>query len=238
MKADTPPPTDRQAYYAEARSWSDDRERRASASRRTAWVIAGAAVSIAALEAVALAMLAPLKTVVPYTITVDRHTGYIETARGLKPGPLSEEGAVTQAFLAQYVLARETFDAADIQDNYREVAAWTVGPARDVYIRSMQRSNPQSPVAANPSGTVVAITIKSVSPLTAESALVRFDAERQVNGAGAERRPYAAVIGYQYSGQPMRAEDRFRNPLGFQVTSYRRDAETAEAVRDAAAATP
>jgi type IV secretion system protein VirB8 len=36
---------------------------------------------------------------------------------------------------------------------------------------------------------------------------------------------YTAVIGFKFSGTPMRAEDRFLNPLGFQVTSYRRDAE-------------
>jgi type IV secretion system protein VirB8 len=38
--------------------------------------------------------------------------------------------------------------------------------------------------------------------------------------------PWAAAIAFAYSGEPMRAEDRFLNPLGFQVTRYRRDAET------------
>ena len=44
------------------------------------------------------------------------------------------------------------------------------------------------------------------------------------------RQPYAAVVGFRYTGQPMRAEDRYLNPLGFQVTAYRRDAETAAPV--------
>jgi type IV secretion system protein VirB8 len=34
-----------------------------------------------------------------------------------------------------------------------------------------------------------------------------------------------AIIRYHYSGQPMSVEDRFVNPLGFQVLRYRRDAE-------------
>ena len=34
------------------------------------------------------------------------------------------------------------------------------------------------------------------------------------------------MIKYQFSAAPMRAEDRMVNPLGFQVTRYRRDAET------------
>jgi type IV secretion system protein VirB8 len=33
------------------------------------------------------------------------------------------------------------------------------------------------------------------------------------------------VIRYRFSGEPMTREDRFVNPLGFQVLHYRRDAE-------------
>ena len=40
----------------------------------------------------------------------------------------------------------------------------------------------------------------------------------------------AAVLAFRFTGAPMRMEDRFTNPLGFQVVSYRRDAETAPGV--------
>jgi type IV secretion system protein VirB8 len=230
MKMDKPPTADRQAYYAQGETWARDVQGAQAGSRRLAWTVAGAAVVVAVLEAIALAALAPLKTVVPYTITVDRQTGYIETAQALRPGTLSQDMAVTQAFLAQYVLARETFDVTDLQAKYRETAAWTTNPARDQYVKLMQRSNPQSPVNLNDPTTVVKVTIKSVSVLSKTSALVRFDAERSTAGGPATRQPYAAVIGFRYAGQPMRAEDRFLNPLGFQVAAYRRDAETASPV--------
>ncbi len=227
MKIEKPPTVDREAYYAEAASWSKDVNGGLRKSRNLAWMIAGAAGVVAVLQAVGLAALIPLKTVVPYTITVDRQTGYLETAQALKPGALSQDAAITQAFLAQYVLARETFDASDLQFNYRKVTQWTVGPARDQYIRSMAVNDPQSPSALYPPTTVVQTTIKSISILPGSSALVRFETERRDGGAGAgERRPYAVVVSYRYSGSPMRMEDRFFNPLGFQVTGYRRDAET------------
>jgi hypothetical protein len=71
------------------------------------------------------------------------------------------------------------------------------------------------------------VVVKSVSLLTPTTALVRFDAIRREPGGGAgEQRPYTAVIAFRYTGAPARAEDRFLNPLGFQVTRYRRDAET------------
>jgi type IV secretion system protein VirB8 len=36
-----------------------------------------------------------------------------------------------------------------------------------------------------------------------------------------------AVIHFRYSNEPMSLEDRFVNPLGFQVTGYRKDPEAA-----------
>ncbi len=218
---------DRKALYAQGQTWADDIHGALRASRRVAWIVAGVAAGIALMEAVALVALAPLKTVVPYTITVDRQTGYIDTAQGLKPGALSQDVAVNQAFLAQYVMAREGFDATDLQANYRKIAAWTVGAERERYIRGMAKTNPRSPVNLYQATTVVQTTIKSVSLLSPTSALVRFDTERvDAGGLATTRQPFAAVMGFRYSGAPMRSEDRFLNPLGFQVTAYRRDAES------------
>jgi type IV secretion system protein VirB8 len=230
MKNYKPPASDRTGYYAQGESWAQDVVGSLRDSRRRAFIVAGAACLVAVLEAIALVALMPLKTVVPYTITVDRQTGAIEAAQGIRPGALSQDVAVVQAFLAQYVLARETFDATDLQAEYQKVAAWTEGAARDAYVRDMQRSNPQSPVNLNDAATVIKVTVKSISLLSRTSALVRFDTERDAGGNPlAQRRSYTAVIGFHFTGAPMQADDRFLNPLGFQVTSYRRDADAPEA---------
>jgi len=220
-------PETRASYYRGATSWAADSVDALKSSRRMAFWIAGVAAGIALLEAIALAGLTPLKTVVPYTIMVDRQTGYVQTIKGLEPGKLSQDSAVTQSFLVQYVIARETFDAADLQDNYHKILVWSAGDERAVYQHEMQRSNASSPLNLNQPTTIVATTIKSVSLLSPTSALVRFDTERRDNGAPAgDVRSWAAVIGFRYSGAPMTMGDRFLNPLGFQVISYRRDAET------------
>jgi type IV secretion system protein VirB8 len=226
MKPEKTPAADRDAYYAEAASWSRDVHGSLRQSRRIAWICAAVAGAIALLEAGALAALMPLKTVVPYTITVDRQTGYVETAQALKPGLLSQDSAVTQAFLAQYVMAREGYEVADLEATYRKVALWSVGDARAQYVRTMASANPQSPMKLYGSDNILHPTVKSISMLSPSSALVRFDVERRAYGApSGERQSYAAVVGFRYTGAPMRMEDRFLNPLGFQVTTYRRDAE-------------
>jgi type IV secretion system protein VirB8 len=214
------------AYYQEAGSWADDQLATARRSRRTAWIIASVAIGVAAVEALALAALAPLKTVVPYTLLVDRQTGFVQALKPLDVQQIAPTAALTQSFLVQYVIARESFDIDLVQGNYRKVALWSADRARSEYLTSMQVSNAQSPLALYPRSTVVEASVRSVSPLSNGASLVRFETvRRDPNGRTSGPTPYVAVIRYRYSGEPMSVEDRFVNPLGFQVLRYRRDQE-------------
>ena len=212
------------AYYAEAASWNRDRLQSMRSSQRIAWWIAGIAAAIALLEAVALVLLMPLKTVEPYTLMVDRTTGYVQALKPLDQATITPDAALTQSFLVQYVIAREGFDMATLNANYRKVALFSGGSARSAYLQQMQAGNPESPLALCPRPTTVDVRVKSVSPIGKDVALVRFDTVRS-DAAGQVPSAWVAVIRYHYSDSPMSLEDRFVNPLGFQVTSYRKDAE-------------
>lgn len=215
------------AYRNAAASWSEDVHGSLRASARRAWWVAGIASVVVVLQTLALVLLLPLKTVVPYTILVDRQTGHAELARGVNLGPMSEDEALLQSALAQYVIARETLDAGDLAANYKKVGLWSKGLALQDYLKGMDRSNPASVLNSANADTQIATTIKSIAPLGNGSALVRFATDRREGGGPASRRDWAAVVRYGYSGAPLLAEDRLINPLGFQVTHYRRDAETA-----------
>jgi len=224
------PPAEREArkrYFENAASWSADVNGAIRASRRVAWIVAGVALLVAALEALALAALAPLKTVVPLAITVDRQTGYVETQASLKPGALSQNQAITQSYLVRYVMAREGFDATDLTSAYHQVMLWSAGDARAQYDQLMRKTTPESPLNLYTAATQLSVTIESVSLLTPTTALVRFITTRhEAAGAGGPPRYWAAAIAFRYSDAPMSMGDRFINPLGFQVTRYRKDSET------------
>jgi len=222
------------AYYREADSWATDQRDALHASRRVAWIIAGVAVTVALFEALALVFLAPLKTVVPYTLMVDRNTGYVQALKPVDADKIAPDSALTQSFLVQYVIARESFDINELQTNYRKVSLWSVDPARTDYVTGMQYANAGSPLARYPRSTVIATRVRSVSPLGGNAALVRFETQRR--DAGGQALPphyWVAVIRYQFSTGALSMEDRFLNPLGFQVVRYRRDAESAPAPTDA-----
>jgi type IV secretion system protein VirB8 len=216
-----------ETYYADAASWNRDRVQTMRASNRVAWWIAAIAAAIAILEAIALVLLMPLKTVEPYTLMVDRTTGYVQALNPLDTAKVAPDTALTQSFLVQYVTAREGFDFATLNANYRRVALTSAGAARSTYLAGIQVSNPQSPLAIYPRTTIIEVRVKSVSPIGPNAALVRFDTMRTDASAQPQlANSWVAVVRYRYSGAPMRLEDRFINPLGFQVTGYRKDPET------------
>jgi type IV secretion system protein VirB8 len=214
------------AYYREADSWADDRQDMLRASRRTAWLVAGVAVAVALFEAIALVVLLPLKTVVPYTLLVDKQTGYVQELKPLDAEKIAPDTALTQSFLVQYVIARESYDAGTVQANYRKVQLWSADRAKGDYVNLMQSANPASPLTRYPRTTIVDTRIKSVTSMGGNQALVRFDTvRRDQGGQTAPAESWVVVIKYRFSTGPMRAEDRFVNPLGFQVFGYDRSQE-------------
>lgn len=216
----------RRSYYAEARSWSSDKVDEIQRSRRTAWIVAGAAISIAVIEAIALIAMLPLKTVVPYTILVDRNTGFAQVLEGNDVPSIPRQSALIQSLLAQYVVARESYDIASIQSQYRKVALWSEGETRRQYVGTMASGNPESPVARYGRNTVIETHVESVTPTAKDTVLVRFYTERRNQGQAASERAYwVSLIRYRFDGEPMAIEDRLDNPLGFQVVHYRRDQE-------------
>ncbi|MCW3838427.1 virB8 family protein [Sphingomonas canadensis] len=214
------------AYYGQAEGWGSDQRDALAGSRRTAWIVASVASAIALLEAIALWQLIPLKTVEPYTLLVDKQTGYVQALKPLEGNAVTPDAALTQSFLVQYVIARESFDIDALQSNYRKVALWSEGQARTEYVGGMQATNPDSFLARLPRSTIVETRVKSISPMGKDSAMVRFETQRRdAGGQVAPAQPWVAVIRYRYSGEPMRLEDRMINPLGFQVQRYQRNAE-------------
>ncbi len=224
MKQDSK--AEREAYYREAASWAHDQQQALRSSRRIAWIVASIATGVAVVLALAIMLLTPLKTVEPYTLLVDRQTGFVQAVDPLEPQRISGDAALTQSFLVQYVIARESFDIDAVQANYRKVSLWSADSARTRYVATMQATNPDSPLVRYPRATVIDTLVKSVSPMANGKAMVRFEARRSDRGAPPRvTGSWVALVSYRFAGEPLRVEDRFLNPLGFQVVRYQRDPE-------------
>lgn len=218
--------SDREEYFAAARTWADGQVQTSAREVRIAWRVAAGAAAIALLLALALVLLVPLKSVQPYVLTVDRQTGAVEAATTVQDGRLSQNEAVIQAQLAGYVIARESFDATDLAQQYRRVQVMSAPPVARAYVGQMAANNPESPLKTLNQGDTVSVKVRSVSLIADGAGIVRFTATRTpVGAATGQSENYVAAISFGFNGRPLRPADRYDNPLGFQVTRYRRDAE-------------
>ena len=217
-------PEKRKAYYEEGDSWDYEIFRKQAQSSKRAWVVAGVSGAIAILAMLAVVLVLPLKEFAPYVITKDNSTGYIEVTRGLKPGDLQDDEAVTQANIVQCLTARETFDAQDVKENFEAVNLCMADRALDEYRQLYEKGSPQSPVQLYGYEGVVSVQIKSVQLLSPTTANVRFQTTLNMR----QRKTvdhWVTAIQFRYVQKPTSLADRFKNPLGFQITRYRRDQE-------------
>lgn len=227
IKAPPAPLVKDSRYYEEAASWERDRVRAARFSRGLAWTVATMFAFIAIGCVGVLALVMPLKSFEPYMVLVDKTTGYVEVKRVLAPGDLHEDEAVTTANVVRYIRARETYDPKALKDNFDLAQLLATGEAARDLTEIFSPANPKNPIKTFGRQTVVGVDVKSVTFPNQSTALVRFTTEEK-SPTNIVARHWVALVRFRYSAAPMKNEYRFDNPLGFQVTEYRRDQETAD----------
>ena len=216
---------DLKPYFDEAKSWDADRLRAAERSRRLAWTMAGVAGLVAATAVGAVAALTPLKTVEPFVVRVDRATGAVEVMTALtSERPLSYDEAVTKHFLAQYVRARESWLPPAAEANFRQVSIMSTPAEQQRWADAFRATNAASPqVVYGPAGEAQ-IEIRAISFVSEGVANIRFHRTVRI-GQQINESDWIATAAFAYTKAPMAEGDRLRNPLGFQVTTYRADPE-------------
>lgn len=222
--APKPAKTPKEAVLEHGKTWDMDVNARLRASRSRAWLFAMLMAGVAVLSILALLALLPLKTFEPYVVSVDRSTGYTEVVRGVNPGKLSEDEAVTEANIVKYVTYRETYDPQDIERNFYGVTAMSEGNALADYTRLWDSAAGETPSEVYGFTTTREVAIKSISTLADKTRQVRFAVtEKAPSGETVE--DLVAVLTFDYVQRPTKRLELWQNPLGFKVFEYRVDEE-------------
>lgn len=219
-----------QDYFKGGETWEREIIANALQSRNRAWLMSFFCMGVAVLSLITLLLLLPLKTFEPYVVSVDRNTGYLEVTKGLYQGNLSQDEAITQANLVKYVSLRESYNPSILRENYELASLMSHGQALEEYQQIWNGKNPNNPSVVLGRKAAIDIKIQSVSFLNDKTASIRFQRELKENNQ-TKISYWTAIVDYQYAQKPMRMADRFMNPLGFQVTSYRVNPEVLENIR-------
>ncbi|WP_282611322.1 virB8 family protein [Pelagibius sp. Alg239-R121] len=182
---------------------------------------------IAIFEAVALMGLAPLKTVEPITIIVDKQTGEATVSSMVEGSRLNEEEALTQSLLFRYVRDRETYDSLDQQARIRAIDKITKGRASNDLHALYGNDNPMNPLTVNGQARRLTVSVKSVVLQPDNRALLRIEKSLyEAPGAIPVSKAFVITMRYGFDRKgTMSLEERWVNPMGFYVENYRIDEE-------------
>lgn len=207
--------------------WERDLYGLAQRSARRAWIVAGGFAVIALVALTHSLYTLSRHQVEPIVITVDRQTGQYELPSRLGTVTLDDDEAITQSYLFRYVRDRETYDPADnvprIEAVYAESTDQAADSLYDIWGDAKAGSHPFNVYGDDGKVTVL---IRSISFIDHDTASIRL-VKNIRDGSAAITREFVVTLDFIYERAGERVlEAVWRNPLGFQVTRYRIDAET------------
>ncbi|MBU2134811.1 MAG: type IV secretion system protein, partial [Alphaproteobacteria bacterium] len=107
---------------------------------------------------------------------------------------------------------------------FAQVAIMSTPAEQQRWAALTEAANLKSPQNRYGPGAEAQIEIRAISFVSANVASVRFNRMERF-GATATSSDWIATVAFHYTDAPMAEADRLRNPLGFQVSSYRADPE-------------
>lgn len=218
---------DFKAYLDEAQSWETSSVKQTAKSAKIAWTVAGVASFIALAAVTSVAVLTPLKTVIPYVIKVDNSTGNVDVIQSMTNSQTTYDEVMNKYFVQRYVRFREGYSSELSEEYYQNTAILSSSNEQQKYLKFFAPNNPLSPMNVYGVTGKVRITAKSISFIKSDVALIRYMREIDRNGEHPEVSHWAATIAFKYNPAPMTEQQRALNPLGFQVVEYRTDPDAA-----------
>lgn len=205
---------------------------RAYKSECRAWMVAGVSSVIAVIAVTAVAVMVPLKQVVPYLVYVDKETGTTQVVNVVDSRAVSNDEVNARYWLARYVKARESYLYKLLQEDYDLTMALSAPSVGSDYSSIYEGPNNKSTRLVDAVEERIHIISAEPTPGVSGRGTVRFEKTTwRVGLRQAEKaETYQADIAFEW--KPITGwgvNDLLKNPLGFTVTAYRATPEIAAA---------
>lgn len=216
-----------QQLHDENNDWEAGRIVDNEKSKKTAWIIAGVAVGIAALEAIGIATILPLKEVVPFVYRTNTETGVPELITLMEDKKITGQDADDKYWLAKYVIARETYQWYVLNEDYHLVGLLSSPNVGASYAALFDGKDSLEKTY----GKSVEATVKVISAIpngngTGTVRYIKTTKRVDQDNSQAVVERFVATIGYEYRNVTrMKESERLINPFGFQAVSWRVDPE-------------
>ena len=171
----------------------------------------------------AISVMMPLKTVVPYQIHIDKHTGDTR-ATPINSAKFVVDEKQKKFFLARWVTKTLSLDPYTTESDIKEAYTFVRGKAVDEYRELMAKLQPMTRLGKDKTLTRT-ITINSTNFIADGSALVRIEAEERSAGIPSIKKRYVLNMHFEVV-PPTTEKEIYENPNGIFVTHFAIQEET------------
>ncbi|WP_081303411.1 virB8 family protein [Gilliamella sp. wkB72] len=216
-------------YYKSIQNFIVNENERNSKFLKMGWKLTIVLGICCVLQSIALTVLTPLKTAVPYVMRVDSTSGYIDIAKPLADDKVTYDEVLSKYFLKEFVINRESYDWDTIQNMFDITKLLSNNNVFSEYEFNIQSA--LSPLKVLRKDKKIVVTVRGITFIN-NLAQVRFvKLVKNKDGtpaAGYKPTTWIATIDFDYKKEIKTEAERLENPLGFEVISYRVDVENVE----------
>ena len=215
------------SIFNKGANWEATRVSDLEKSRKLAWMFAGLMGFCLVVAVIALAMLTPLRRTVPYVVKQDAQTGNLEVLEAFDNRVIGNQELLNKYWARRYVVSREQYNWWLVGADYDTVAALTDPGIFAEYGNQFLGDKGLDKVFGDFTERRIKVLSIAPSPTNAQQMVVRFERTTVSKGAVVEA-PTVFVVNmtFRYNPNAYASEaELIRNPMGFQVFSYRRDVE-------------
>lgn len=219
--------------FEENNRWEAERIVDLTRSRTTAWRVVGLLALLLAITIIALASMVPFRRTIPYLVKVDTQTGNVEVLQSFDNRMVGKQELMDKHWASKYVLSREQYNWQFIGGDYDFVSRTTDPQILPEYANQFQGPSAMDKVFGEFTERRINIVSVTPAPTVRNQMVVRF--ERTTVQKGVQVEPpsmWVVNLAFRYKPKTIAPEvDLIRNPQGFQVHAYRRDAEVGTATQ-------
>lgn len=206
------------------RNWYADRYEAIIVQRNILLLIVLLSLGLMIIGVLVLGKVTTSKTIEPFVLEIEEKSGLVNVVNPIPRKDLTTNEALNTYFIMKYLRARETYNPADYQYNYNTIVRLLSTSQIYSGFRQFINDNPRSPIKIYGNTTNTSLKVRSIQFLDPKSTVqIRFTIYE--NNSNNTRYNKIATINFTYRQMQMNSEERYVNPLGFQVTGYSVDDE-------------
>jgi type IV secretion system protein VirB8 len=166
------------------------------------------------------------KSLEPYVIEIEDKTGIPTVVKQLNNNDFTANVTLKRYFLYSFVKALEGYNPSTYKEDYRKVMLFSDPKVFKQVRNKISTRNPNSAVSKMGKKGVMLLKLKSIQFMDPNTVQIRMRLEAKGKYSGFKaKRDVVAFVKFKFANLNLTLEERFVNPIGFQVYEYSIDDE-------------